>query len=127
VLIDLVVIAVSGAVGAVARYLSYVAGRTLSPSTHFPVVTLLINVTGCLLIGLIMVFVERAVPFHRHLLLVGVIGFLGSFTTFSTFGFETLELVRMGHIGWAVTNAATQVVGGVGAVWLGRIIAHSLT
>ncbi len=70
---------------------------------------------------------ERAVPFHRHLFLVGVVGFLGSFTTFSTFGFETLELMRAGgQITWVVVNVCAQLLLGVGAVWLGRFAAHWL-
>jgi CrcB protein len=118
-ILDLLIIGAGGFLGAVVRYLGYVAVRS-SVQTPLPLATFLINVSGCLAIGALMVFVERAGPFHRHLLLAGGVGFLGSYTTFSAFGFETLELLRAGQPGLAAANAAANVVLGLAAVWAGR-------
>lgn len=124
-LLDLVIVGGAGALGAVARYLSYVCGRVFFPG-QFPWVTLVINVAGCLLIGSVMTLVERAVPYHRHVFLAGAVGFLGSFTTFSTFGFENLELIQAGRPAWAALNIGGQVALGIAAVWLGRAMTHGL-
>jgi len=120
-MLPVVMVAIGGALGAVARYLTYIWVR--AQSTHyFPIGTLLINVAGCFAIGVLMVFVEKSVPFHRHLLLIGATGFLGSYTTFSTFGFETIHLIRNDHFGWAGANILANVVLGLVGVWMGRFL-----
>jgi fluoride exporter len=121
-LLSVLVVGISGFFGSVARYLIYLWASSKN-FTSFPLATLLINVSGCLLIGLIGSLVERAVPYHRHLFLIGSVGFLGSFTTFSAFGFETFNLLRLGLIGPATLNILGNMVLGLLAVWLGRVLA----
>lgn len=118
-MLSIFIVAFGGALGAVARYFTYLWVKS-QITHHLPLGTLLVNVAGCFAIGVLMVFIEKAVPFHQHLLLVGVVGFLGSFTTFSTFGFETLYLIRNDQLGWAVTNIFANVLVGLGAVGLGH-------
>ncbi|OFZ53193.1 MAG: hypothetical protein A2428_11865 [Bdellovibrionales bacterium RIFOXYC1_FULL_54_43] len=120
-LLNVLVVGISGFLGSICRYLVYLwtASRGLN---SLPVATLLINVSGCLLIGVVGVLVERAVPFHRHLFLAGSVGFLGAFTTFSAFGFETFNLIRDSQVGWAVANVLANVLLGLAAVWIGRTI-----
>jgi CrcB protein len=123
--VSLILVALGGALGSVARYL--VAGavhRVAQP--FFPYGTVVVNVTGCLAIGLIAGLVnERGVigPGARLFLLVGV---LGGYTTFSTFGFETFELLRTSQYGAAAANAGGQVVAGVTGVWLGTVLSRVL-
>jgi CrcB protein len=117
---DLAVVGVFGAFGAVVRYLSYVVGRAIAPAAVFPAVTLLVNLSGCFLLGLLMGWGERGMPLQRSLLLAGGVGFLGAFTTFSTFGFETLELLRGGRWGYALASALANVVLGVVLAGVGR-------
>jgi CrcB protein len=62
-------------------------------------------------------------PETRALVFVGI---LGGFTTFSSFANETFELLRDGQRGLALANVAAQMILGLGAVWLGRALAHKI-
>jgi fluoride exporter len=62
-------------------------------------------------------------PETRAFLFVGI---LGGFTTYSSFGNETINLGRSGLLASALLNVAAQLVLGLGAVWLGRILARQL-
>ncbi len=111
-----------GAAGALVRYVASVAilerfgGR-------FPYGTLVINVTGSYLIGLLMPLLTGRLhvsPLWRLLL---VTGFLGGYTTFSTFEWETIQAVRSSERWFAFLNVAGSVLLGYLAVWLGVISA----
>ena len=114
------VIAVGGAMGALARHLVNVWVQQRLLSSGFPAGIFLINVTGCLAIGLVagsiaagrMELSEQAKAF----LIVGV---LGGFTTFSSFGLDTLVLVRAGQPALAALNVIGQTILGMLAVWVG--------
>ena len=120
---NVLAVALGGAIGSVLRYLaSGVAHGTFRSST-FPVGTLLVNLAGCLLIGAGSQLAESRGAFGvtaRAFLFIGV---LGGFTTFSAFSNETFNLFRSGStlLGWV--NVASQLVGGLGCVWLGRSLA----
>src|SRR6266481_8528257 len=86
---------VGGGVGALARYVlgTEIAARV---GGRFPLGTLVINVTGSFLIGLLMtLFTERFQP-HPNWRLILVVGFLGGYTTFSSFEYETYSAIRDG-------------------------------
>lgn len=111
------------AVGGVARYalgaavMQRFAGR-------FPLGTLVVNVTGCFLIGLIMTLLtERwnAHPNWRFLLVTGV---LGGYTTFSSFGWESYQAVRDGSPLIGLANVVLSVAFGYAAVWCGAVLAR---
>jgi len=88
----------------------------------FPLGTLVINVTGSFLIGLVMtLFTERML--HPYWRLALVVGFLGGYTTFSSFEYETLQAMRDGSKWAASLNVVGSVVLGYIAVWLGAIVA----
>ena len=89
-------IAVGAVVGASARYfLSLLVDRNFASS--FPYGTLLINITGSLILGFFLVFsTERALLDPRWRLLVAI-GFCGSYTTFSSFAFESFALMEQGQ------------------------------
>ena len=89
-------IALGAVVGASARYFlsSYVARHF---STTFPYGTLLINITGSLILGFFLVYsTERMLLDPRWLLLVAI-GFCGSYTTFSSYAFESFALLEQGQ------------------------------
>lgn len=115
---QLLAIAAGGAIGSVLRYavstgVYSVAGR------EFPYGTLVVNVVGSLLMGLLFVLlIERMdVPgIWRMALLVGL---LGAFTTFSTFSIETLNLMQSGDYVRALSNVFLSIVLCIGATWIG--------
>lgn len=91
---------------------------------RFPLGTLVANVTGSFLIGLLMtLFTERWMP-HPNWRLLLVVGVLGGYTTFSSFEYETFQAARDG--GWllGLLNVVSSVVLGYIAVWLGFLLAR---
>ncbi|HST65665.1 MAG TPA: CrcB family protein [Mycobacteriales bacterium] len=97
-------IAAGGALGAEAR--AGLAAVLPTAGGGFPVGTLLVNVTGCLLIGVLMVLVtetKRGHPLTRPFLGVGV---LGGYTTFSGYAVDAQRLLAGGHVATAVTALA---------------------
>ncbi len=119
-----VFVGAGGLAGSVIRYL---VGRwifTAAGGPWFPYGTLAVNVTGCLLIGLLAGFADTRQllsPETRAFLLVGL---LGGFTTFSAFGLETVTLMRQGEVAAGLGNVALQVALGLAAVWVGLTIAQ---
>ena len=113
------------ALGGLARYAigNAVTGRF---ETRFPVGTLLVNVTGCFLIGILMtLFVSRGDP-NPALRLLLVTGLLGGYTTFSSFGWETFEAMEKDTVFTGAANVVLSVVLGYAAVWLGAALTEWL-
>ena len=111
--------AAGGALGALARWA--VAAALPHPRGGWPWATLLVNLTGCLVIGaLLAVLLARYAhsPWLRPFLAVGV---LGGYTTYSTFAVDVVQLTRAGHGLLAVAYLLASVVGGVLAVVIGRL------
>lgn len=89
---------------------------------RFPLGTVVINITGSFLIGLLMtLFTERWQP-HPNWRFLLVVGFLGGYTTFSSFEWETLGLVKDGSRWLGLLNVVGSVLLGYVAVWLGAAI-----
>lgn len=119
------VVGAGGFVGAVMRYglAGWVHG---GGRTHaFPWGTLAVNVTGCLLIGVLGGVTESRSLFSPEMRVFLFIGLLGGFTTFSTFGFETLMLLRDADFMRAGANIIGHLIVGLGAVWLGLALAKA--
>src|SRR6185295_14847300 len=87
----LAVVAAGGGLGSAARY--GLARALPSPATGFPWATFLTNVTGCLLLGVLMVYVLEVWPPRRYVRPFLGVGFLGGYTTFSTYTVELLTLL----------------------------------
>jgi CrcB protein len=115
-------ISLGAVLGANARFLvgGWVADRF---GSSFPFGTFVINVTGSLLIGIVLTLsTERLVPdWFRPLL---AIGFLGSYTTFSTFSYETLSLVQSGAWAAAAVNVGASVAAAFAGVYAGTVLAR---
>ena len=116
-------IAVGGALGSVARHGVNVLVHGRWPMMRFPLATLIVNILGCLIIGLFagLVVSERIVLrfYWREFLFVGI---LGGFTTFSTFGLDTITLARTHSMSAALWNVTAQVVVGLLAVQAGLFV-----
>ena len=112
----LAAVAAGGVVGAEARY--GVSRLLPTPAGGFPVGTLVVNVTGCVLIGVLLVLVletGRGHPLARPFLGVGV---LGGYTTFSGYAVDAQRLADSGHLGTAVLAVAVTPVLALAAVAL---------
>lgn len=114
-----VVVALAGAAGALLRY---AIGTNLS-STAFPWATLLVNLGGSFVLGLVL---GRAPAWSTTATLGVTVGFLGAFTTFSTFAFEATSLVRDDRAGTAGAYVLLSVVLGLTAAALGWHVGRSL-
>jgi CrcB protein len=121
-------IALGSALGGMARYgCSGLTARWLGAA--FPWGTMIVNVTGSLLIGFLATLLAPdgrllAPPDLRAFLMIGI---LGGFTTFSSFSLETLNLARDGEWLWAGVNIALSITACLVAVWLGHLGAAALS
>ena len=83
--------------------------------------TLVVNVTGCFLMGFGVSALPRIWENYPHFVTIFTVGFLGSYTTFSAFGMETVELYAQSPL-YAFYNVMVNLVLGLGAVILGRCL-----
>lgn len=113
---EILLVAVGGALGSVARYSlsGYILHHTLQHK--FPYGTFAVNVIGCLLAGILVGLAEK----HDLISMEGRIflltGILGGFTTFSAFGVETIHLIRRGDFLVASSYVVFSVLCGVAAL-----------
>jgi len=108
----LLLIAVFGAIGTLARYGLQGLVQVKMGST-FPYGTLAINLTGCFFLGLIGQFTLNRTVISPELRMAIAVGFFGGYTTFSSFGWETAKMLEAGEWIWATTYVATSVVFGL--------------
>jgi fluoride exporter len=123
-MMNLLLVALGGAIGSAARYLvgAFVAN---SFGPDFPWGTFIVNVSGSFFIGVILSFVGGGLlpAGARPFLAVGV---MGGYTTFSTYSHETLQLIQGGEIGAGAFNTLGQVVASLAAVYLGVVLGRAL-
>ncbi|HJD96803.1 fluoride efflux transporter CrcB [Mailhella massiliensis] len=113
---SLILVATGGALGAACRYGAGLLSVALF-GRGVPVGTLLVNVTGCFIIGA--VYAAMAEQVHGVLATFLIQGFCGALTTFSTFSMDCFQLLRAGRVWGAAANAALNMVLGLGAAVLG--------
>lgn len=115
-------IAAGGGLGALARY---VAGSAIMErfGGRFPLGTMLVNISGSFLIGLLMSLLSGSQRFGPNWRLFLVVGILGGYTTFSSFEWETFTTMRDGGYWMAALNVVGSVALGLVAVWLGAMLA----
>jgi CrcB protein len=118
-------VGMGGFLGSIVRYgLGSLLGRFKSGWT-FPVETLVINVLGCLVLGVLAGLSETRGVLTGTTRAFLFVGLLGGFTTFSAFGHETFELLRDGQWPVAVLSTGLQVALGIGGVWAGHALARA--
>ncbi len=116
-----------GAIGTGARF--WLSGAVAARyDDAFPLGTVLVNVTGCFVVGLLATLCEPSgrlltSPTTRQFLVLGI---CGGYTTFSSFTLQTLDLARDGDWFRAGLNVLISVVLCLLATWLGRVIALAI-
>ena len=108
----LALIAIFGAAGTLARYGLQGVVQTRAAST-FPYGTLLVNLTGCFLLGLIGQFTLNRMVISPDWRVAIAVGFFGGYTTFSSFGWETAKMLEEGEWAWATAYVAASVLAGL--------------
>ena len=115
---NIVAIALGAAIGANLRYgIGLWAAQRFG--TAWPYGTFIINLLGCLGIGLLLTLISTRLTLSEPVRLMLVTGLLGGFTTFSTFGYESFSLLSSGNWLPALGYVAGSVVGGLIAVTIG--------
>ena len=117
----LLYIGIGGMFGSIARYLT---GQFFNRyfTDPLPVGTLVVNIAGAFLIGVIIGMGERyrwfTEPWHFFL----AVGFCGSFTTYSTFAYENYTLIKGGHLSTLVFYITISLVAGILLAWGGYVL-----
>ena len=114
-MINILAIGVGGFLGAIFRYL--ISLIPVSESFVFPIKTFIINVIGCIAIGIITVFTSKNAVSSPALILFLKVGLCGGFTTFSTFALETADLIKSGHTAVAFLYAILSVLIGASVIF----------
>ncbi len=118
-------IAAGGALGAVARYvLGGLVQEWAGP--RFPYGTLVINVSGCLVMGIVMTLLAERPVLHPNWRFLVPVGFIGAYTTFSTFEYETFRAVEQGAWLVGLGNILISVVVGFISVAVGVVATREL-
>lgn len=122
---NLVIIALGGALGAVSRFLM---GNAVSKAvgSALPYGTFVINLVGCFAMGLLMTIIVDRELLSAAWRLFLCVGFLGGFTTFSSFGYEALMLLTEGRMLAALTYVSGSVALGLAAAAAGVLCARAL-
>lgn len=122
-MINIVLIALAGALGAVSRW-GLSRGLAQWLGSQFPYGTLLANVLGCFLLGLVMHIGLNTDKIPPSIRLAITVGFLGALTTFSTFSYETIALLQDGNwakAGWNIlANLSLGLIATLAGFALGR-------
>jgi CrcB protein len=115
-------VGIGGALGSMARYGSGVTVARLWP-TSFPIATMLVNISGSLIMGLFIGFLARTTPaWQADARLFFAVGVLGGFTTLSSFSLDTFTLIERGELGQATIYVLGSIVISVLALFVGLFI-----
>lgn len=96
-------------------------------SKPFPLGTLLVNLTGCLLIGIFYAFFEKFNLTDHKIVMFLTVGFCGGFTTFSTFIGESMNMLKSNNILQMSFYLGISVAGGMLALFFGRYLVNALS
>ena len=115
-------VGLGGAIGSAARYGSGILVGRVWAST-FPLATMLVNITGSLIMGLFIGFLARTTPaWQADARLFFAVGVLGGFTTLSSFSLDAVSLIERGEIGQAAFYIVGSVVISIVALFIGLLL-----
>lgn len=114
----LLTIALGGGLGSILRFLLQ-RSITSEQEGGFPTGTLIVNLTGCLLIGILWGLGERTNSFSSEMKLFLITGLCGGFTTFSAYSQEALLLLRDGRFNFFLLYLGSTLLAGFCLTWMG--------
>lgn len=123
-LLNIATVAIGGGIGASLRFVMNYSVVSRFSELSFPLGTFLINLLGCVAIGVVSGLSSRW-GMSETIRLFLVTGILGGFTTFSAFGLETITLLRGGHTAAAFLYVFGSVVCGCAAVFVALLMTES--
>ena len=122
-MLKILLIGLGGFFGAISRYSIQTLLSNRYPGT-FPWGTFVVNIIGCLFIGIIYGLAERHKLMNEEMRLLLAVGFCGSFTTFSAFSAENLNMFELGNYTTMGLYITASILLGLGAVFTGVLLAR---
>jgi CrcB protein len=117
---QLLIIGLGGGIGSMFRYLIQIyIGRSITQA--FPLGTLLVNISGCLIIGLLYGFAAKYAAITVEWRLFLVTGLCGGYTTFSSFSYESISLFKQGNYAYFILYTSLSFVLGLLATVVGTV------
>lgn len=113
---SVIFVGLGGLIGSIARYLVAI-GLSAYATSAFPFATLLVNILGCFVIGLVFGLIDRGSTLSPEWRLFLTTGFCGGFTTFSTFSYESLRLMQDGEYIYLFVYVTVSLVAGFAATF----------
>jgi CrcB protein len=125
-LLKYLMVGIGGCLGSILRFWvgSYIGSRM---GTRFPYGTLVVNITGSFLVGLVFALMTVRTQWSPNWRYLIPVGFIGGYTTFSAFEYETLRTIQDGQMGLGLLYVATSVIIGFVAVWGGMIAGRAIS
>lgn len=117
---NFLLVGLGGALGSMLRYGTYL----LFPVKEFPLATLLVNIAGSFIIGLVIALGIKDESFQNNWKLFLATGICGGFTTFSAFSAENMALLQSGKHLLTLLYIAASIIAGIAAAWLGFKLIH---
>jgi fluoride exporter len=119
---NFLIVGLGGAAGSMVRYAVQKSFQVQSAAA-FPTGTLLVNIAGCFIIGILWSMVSRTLSWNEEMKLLLMTGFCGGFTTFSAFTLEGIGLLKENKAALFLIYLTASVVGGLIATFIGIRIA----
>lgn len=112
---NLLLVGLGGFLGSIMRYTVWHFFR----SANFPAATLIVNISGSLIIGIVIGIGMKDVHFSQNWKLFMATGICGGFTTFSAFSIENFQMIQAGKYLPALLYISSSIIFGIAAAWLG--------